>query len=339
MQKEIIEFSFDHFINQRWLWYPGLEYVLWLMDPLKKTVELYKKNNSINLFETPYCKTYTNLGSLPHTDELKRALMLWEDVEKNGFKPDKGIITISFKDDGRIQVYDGFHRIIMLKSLGYKGKILANVIEREEGYLEFKNKLEQEPIYHPINHPEFYKKGYRIDSIDRFNIIKNNMDKVHSIVDLGCCEGYFSLNFANLGKNVIGIDYEERRIFLARYLNNLYFPYGKIRAKFKTMDIKEFVDSIDDRIDAGIFLSTFHHFIVKYGEEGAWKLFNGLSEKINVLFFSMATDGDSVTGWSEYIKNISSDEISKKVCDNFGYKNYKKILKTKKGSRDLFKFW
>lgn len=335
---DLISFSFDHFIKQEWLWYPSLTSVLWLQKCFEKSVKLYFEDNTIDLLTTPYCKLYTDNGALPHIQELRRAITLWEDIEKNGFDEQKGIISISFKDDGRIQVYDGFHRLLILNALNYKGEIKANVIEREEGYLKFKEEVEKEPIYHPINHPEFYKKEYRKDSLDRFNVIIKNLDIYHSIVDLGCCEGYFSLNFAKLNKNVTGVDYEKRRISIARYLNNLYFPYGKIRAKFKTIDIKKFIDSLDNQINVGVFLSTFHHFLVTH-EEKAWSLFKNLSDKIKVLFFSMATEGDSVTGWSEYVKNITSDEVTKKVCENFGYKNYEKIFETSKSSRDIYKFW
>ena len=74
-------------------------------------------------------------------------------------------------------------------------------------------------LYQPIfKHPNLSKNVSRLCD-DRLVVIERAYDAIAkelgrplSVLDLGCAQGYFSLNLASKGAKVLGIDYEKNNI-------------------------------------------------------------------------------------------------------------------------------
>jgi SAM-dependent methyltransferase len=113
----------------------------------------------------------------------------------------------------------------------------------------------------------------------RWEIIETYLDEGdETLLDIGCAEGYFTSQAAEIGLDARGIDISEGRIAMAR---------GKYRSKvgkgleFQSMEIsEENIDSLP-RSDVVLFLTVHHHF--RY-EEGL-TIFKALARKSEKMFY------------------------------------------------------
>lgn len=134
------------------------------------------------------------------------------------------------------------------------------------------------------DHLENKNKEYRLsrnDNRDRWEFISANLsDDDESLLDIGCAEGYFVLNAADLGISATGYDLNYTRVEKAkeRAANN---PNASFKlARLTPEDIRELPDT-----DVILFLTVHHHWESQFGIGTAGELFSELLAKSNKLFY------------------------------------------------------
>ena len=148
-------------------------------------------------------------------------------------------------------------------------------------------------LYQPIyGHPELTQKISR-SSNDRWKTIKQiyratskKLGRPLNILDLGCSQGFFSLNLANAGAVVTGIDYLEENIAICRTIADEHPNY---KIQFEVKKIEDFLPSIrQDQYDLVLGLSVFHHLIYEHDKETVTGWIADLGKKVNCGIFELA---------------------------------------------------
>ncbi len=100
-------------------------------------------------------------------------------------------------------------------------------------------------------------------TIDRWGLIKKEIEPKSSVLDIGCAEGLFTLLTArDLHCVSLGVDIDRRRLAFAQYqllsqsVENAGFIYAECTI--------EFISKLP-KFDYVIFLSIFHHLTARYG--------------------------------------------------------------------------
>ena len=328
-------------LENDWIWYPNKECVFWLETELIEALNEYSISTSEKeLLQSGYCKKYTSLGSSPHLEQLRSAIRLWDNIKKNGFEKDIDAFRMNITAEGRLEVIDGFHRLIILDYLNYDGKIKIEICEEHKKWLGFKEKIKKlGNMYSPVYHPDLQNLTfYRTDSQERLNYIYSEIEMVDNIIDIGACEGFFCFGLQGKAKkHVYGIEENKLRWEISNYLNRLY-DRGTDKILFYNDNFVEFLQSNTIHFNVGIFLSTFHHLLIHY-DGNAWDLLKNLSEKIDTLFFSTAVKGDDV--WTDHpnLSALKTEDIPKLVNQYWGYNKYKVLPIKTNNDRTIFKLW
>lgn len=195
-----------------------------------------------------------------------------------------------------------------------------------------KEELEAGKLYHPIEHPDFnlpVRGAKRITpQEERLKAILNfygGMYKVkgRTVLDVGCCLGYFCFKLARMGAYVVGIDISEKWIQACKCLAQLYGAIGN--PLFVQEDIVEYLDKVSAKFDIALNLSVFHHLLGR-DEASAWKCLNQLSKRAEVMFLTM---GDVCT----------QEEIPSIILNHSTYTQHKKLLVDSSRKRSLYAFW
>ena len=139
-------------------------------------------------------------------------------------------MLIYFDDEGRIHLYDGYHRLLIMKYLGLKANVvcetewsgidgsvgkdfpLADVLLKEHPFGKW--------LYQPVDDERV--KDWKLARKDTPQILNHVAGNIvgKRVLDVGCSEGYFSRELAKLGYDVTAIDHEAGFVSAARYLSN-----------------------------------------------------------------------------------------------------------------------
>jgi cyclopropane fatty-acyl-phospholipid synthase-like methyltransferase len=128
----------------------------------------------------------------------------------------------------------------------------------------------------------------------------------HSLVDLGCSEGYYVLQAARRGLEVcVGVDFDLRRMWTCQsqvVLNDLH------HASFLMSEVTPELVTALPRFDAVIFLSVLHHIMYEKSPEYAREIITGLAKKTNkVMIFEMGQSDEHLESWAKKIPDMGSD--------------------------------
>jgi len=135
--------------------------------------------------------------------------------------------------------------------------------------------------YHPLDIFNKQEKSKR-NVINRLNVITKNLSG-DNCLDIGCQSGYFSLNIANNGYWVTGLDRDDLILEKARLLQK---KFQIKNVSFVNFNISESSISRLQNFDNVIYLSIHHHMIKVYGFETATKILKCIANKTNKnLFF------------------------------------------------------
>ena len=148
-------------------------------------------------------------------------------------------------------------------------------------------------VYQPVyGHPELSSQVSR-PSQDRFEIIaqihdslQRLLDRPLNVLDLGCAQGYFSLNLAERGASVRGVDFLDKNVLLCQALAeenpllNAVFEIG--RAEDVIMRLEP------DRYDLVLGLSVFHHIVHEQGVDTVSQLLDHAAELSAALIVELA---------------------------------------------------
>lgn len=161
--------------------------------------------------------------------------------------------------------------------------------------------VEQLPeVYQPIfKHPEFNAQASRTRAcFDRLETITSFYDYISKdkgrplkVLDLGCAQGFFSLNLAARGASVTAVDYSQPNINVCNKLAdennglNIEFLLGSIETIIRE-SVKE------QEYDLVLGLSVFHHLVYEHGADYVFGLFEELSSKIETGIFEFALNSE-----------------------------------------------
>lgn len=163
---------------------------------------------------------------------------------------------------------------------------------QEQSIVELVKQLPE--VYQPIfKHPEFTAQASR-SCLDRLEIITSVYDYLSKekerplkVLDLGCAQGFFSLNLAERGAIVTAVDYSQPNVNVCNKLAeenngfNVEFLLGSIETIIQER-VKE------QEYDLVLGLSVFHHLVYEHGAEYVFDLFKMLSKKVETGIFEFA---------------------------------------------------
>lgn len=143
-------------------------------------------------------------------------------------------------------------------------------------------------LYQPIfGHPEL-SEGSSRTSHDRlahiagiYKVVERIQGRPLKVLDLGCAQGFFSLNLAALGAQVHGIDYLEQNVQVCRAL---LAEHPEYKAQFTFGKVQDFLETVEPgQFDMVLGLSVFHHLVYDLGKEHIKALLEQLLHKVVVF--------------------------------------------------------
>ncbi len=255
-------------------------------------------SSQLNKWHKDCCYPDGNGKWVPYEGEelLKRLLTrqyefikMYDGFKTYGYNETTDPVLIYFDDEGRIHLYDGYHRLLIMKYLGLKANVvcetewsgidgsvgkdfpLADVLLKEHPFGKW--------LYQPVDDERVKDwKLARNDTPQRLKHVAGNIVGKR-VLDVGCSEGYFSRELAKLGYDVTAIDHEAGFVSAARYLSTLEglnIDYHHVE------DWKEFVEK-NGPYDTILFLCVIHNDMKIIGvEEGLKKLevFKGKAQRV-----------------------------------------------------------
>ncbi|WP_127168828.1 methyltransferase domain-containing protein [Xanthomonas sp. BRIP62415] len=147
--------------------------------------------------------------------------------------------------------------------------------------------------YQPIfGHPELSEDSSR-SCEDRLELIldvagrlQTALERPARILDLGCAQGFFSLNLAARGFIVHGVDFLDRNVAVCQALAR---EQGSAAATFECGRIEEIVGRLEHgRYDLVLGLSVFHHLIHEHGLEPVVDLVGRINSCIPIGIYELA---------------------------------------------------
>jgi O-antigen chain-terminating bifunctional methyltransferase/kinase len=140
-----------------------------------------------------------------------------------------------------------------------------------------------------------------------YDLLKNYYKRNIRVLDLGCAQGYFSLNLATKGAIITGIDNCQENINLCIELSK---NNDSLTANFFKENIQDFIYSQDlDDFDLVIGLSVFHHISFDDGYHKAKDLVDFISSKIPHGIFEIALNTEPLY-WADALDRTPSNLIN-----------------------------
>lgn len=253
------------------------------------------------------------------TQRLQKVVNLYYSIKENGYNG--SLISVFFnKKTGRIHTYDGFHRLCILKYLGIV-TLLNVVISQHDPNLACRGDFplvetliqlnNGKNLYQPVDDErvkDFHV--WRKDSSKRLEyVLKNIVGK--SVLDFGCCEGYFSRELAKKGYSVTAVDVDSRRVAVARYLSII----NNLEVNFQVAKWENYLQQ-ETHFDNILFLSVFHHNILAVGVDNAFKLLCRFKNKARQVFFEAPISAGKISWTSKNKKDLydfTLDEFKAKI--------------------------
>jgi len=148
-------------------------------------------------------------------------------------------------------------------------------------------------VYQPIfGHPELsvvVSRGCKdrlMHIVQTYQALEAQLNRPLRVLDLGCAQGFFSLNLATLGASTLGIDHLDKNIAVCQALAD---ESASIQAIFETGRVEEIVVSLlPDQFDLVLGLSLFHHLINEHGLSFVQHLLTKLAQVVPVGIFEVA---------------------------------------------------
>lgn len=328
-------------LKKFWLFYcnPPLG---WCAGSAQDTLRMFDQNPNTNPRSTPYYKISVGMVSRKRwwhdaktaEDCVKQTLYLRDlrrSIEREGIKEP---ITVHIKSDGKIWVEDGYHRLFCADYIGYKKAIPVSLVHVDSKFKAIESLMLKlgsgKNTYHPIEHPYFRGwNAWRADTPARYNAILAGLWNDKTVLDIGACEGYFTINLAARGYDVTAIEASPERAKVLKFFADM----RGVKPELIIEDWVSYCTRTEKEFDAIIFLSTFHHQVIGHGLGEFEKL--GLL-KGKKLFFEMATNKEQKMA---KFPNLDNNEVVKLVLANTKFTHWEKVYT---GSspflRDIFMF-
>ncbi|WP_165431106.1 methyltransferase domain-containing protein [Atlantibacter hermannii] len=166
--------------------------------------------------------------------------------------------------------------------------------------------------YQPIFGFENFTSEAERESSDRLAIVMNvanlmvkHLQRPLRVLDLGCAQGYFSLNLADISESIVGIDFLDKNVELCTGLAE-YHHFDHI--KFYENDIATFVSTLEpDTYDLVLGLNVFHHVCHAMGYDETKKIINKIASYSKVLLTELALKEEPLYWAASLPENVYSN--------------------------------
>jgi len=271
---------------------------------------------------------------------MAEVVRLYHSIKQKGY--DGSLIAIFFDRDGQVDVYDGFHRLNIMKHLRMRVKVNCVITTHDPDparrgdfpLAEMMIKLNKgKYLYHPCDDPRLRGfKVWRPDSRKRYSYIRPNLVG-QTVLDIGCAEGYFSRMLAKKHYVVTALDTDKRRIAVTRYLATL----NNVRLNYHVGSWQDYMENLEDDVgfDNVLMLSVFHHDLLRLGLDKAFKTLQLFRGRVKRLFLETPTDSHQIK-WldpeKQKVFQITEENFKHRLEENTGMK----VTDTWRGIRPLF---
>jgi O-antigen chain-terminating methyltransferase len=217
------------------------------------------------------------------------------------------------------------------------------MINQEQSISTLVEKLPE--VYQPIfKHPEFTAQASRscLDRLEKISSVYQYISKEKGrplkVLDLGCAQGFFSLNLAEQGAIVTAIDYSQPNIDVC---NKLASENNNLKVEFFLGSIEDVINEriMEGEYDLVLGLSVFHHLVYEHGADFVFELFQQLSLKVETGIFEFALNTEPLY-WAD-----SQPKDPRKLIEYYSFSHYLSMYGTHLSSieRPLFfasnKYW
>jgi SAM-dependent methyltransferase len=143
--------------------------------------------------------------------------------------------------------------------------------------------------------------------IDRFNAFSEVFEPgvALSCMDIGCNQGYFVIRMAERGGFCLGIDYGRNEIMVAQATAKLAEVNN---VAFAQLDVDEAMAKALPKVDVVICMSVFHHWVRRFGEDGARKIMDAVASRAGrYLVFETGQPEETGVAWADSLSFMGED--------------------------------
>lgn len=301
----------------------------WFNDIVRDTLEMYKRgddlsksplaqrgriDSKINKWHFTCNETWEDTKDEAKLEESLRArekvlVEVYKSMKKNGYTGTP--VYCWWEDDGMVHLLDGFHRLAIMKYLGIDVPVNVETVWQNNCWHTAFNNDHDFPLrqkllsvqrygpntYEPVDDDRV--KDYPVDRKDSYArlyyIMQNAVGK--TVLDIGCCEGFFAINLARRGYEVTALDNDANKCAITRYL-----------ATIKNVKLNVVQDSYDNYLnkngkyfDNVLYLSVFHNSVFTHGASRAFEELSTLKDRAARLFFEIPNVAGE-TYWNAHTK-------------------------------------
>ena len=224
------------------------------------TLEQYRSHPGTIVEQYEYYKVWHDRKGYAYcAQRIANLILLYESMKQKGFRKEAKPFSVAITTNG--EKLDGSHRAVVAQFLGIE-KIEVKEYsfkwdDLDTDYVERRvraNQLQKPNYYHFDYGTPSPGRVYSENSYERWDVLKGLIpgDK---IIDLGCNEGFMSLQLALQGKEVFGIDHE---FIEGANTNKLLFEIQNkkgLPVQFNEGKIQDFEGSYD----TALLLNVIYH--------------------------------------------------------------------------------
>jgi len=259
-------------------------------------------------------------------DELEDAIQrrqrevieLYHSLEDKGYDGSPISIYVD-REIGKVNTYDGFHRLSIMKFLGLEAMMNCVISynhptdPNQRGDFHLAGTLAEinsgNNLYQPLD--DLRVEGWHVwrhDSQDRLSFLLDDTLVSGTVCDVGCSTGFFSRGLTRAGFKVTGLEHSQKRIAVARYvatIKNIEMDFIKGCWQHELRGRK---------FDNIISLSVFHHDILAHGLKQLQEDLEVLRGSCKRLVVEMPLASAGVKWLSEDKKGLWSLTFDELVC-------------------------
>lgn len=216
----------------------------------------------------------------------KATIELYHSIKDNGYNGSS--IIVRFDDEGRIHIYDGFHRVAIMKYLGMDVDLNVQAGWEDNDWdfplvdVLLKTDRKGKQTYQPVLDRRISKAGFSCDRMDSYSRLDYMLTHMvgDTVLDIGCSEGYFALELAKRGYRVTAIDADKNKAAVTRYLATI----NNVDVDCRCCWMEDLLVN-SKHYDNVVFFSVFHNTLATGGLDKAYSGLRLLAGRTSRLFF------------------------------------------------------